>query len=132
MLETSELRPPERALCVKAAEGDPLDLRSHRPGEGDPAQGQHWGSQRQIRAQVLVQLLTGHGPQLAATVVAVRLRGAAIAGELDLCGLTLRCRLELYDCCLGDRLDLVKAEAPDISLRGSRLQQLSAYRLQLN
>ena len=44
----------------------------------------------------------------------------------------MRCPLELYGCYLGDRLDLAKAEACDISLRGSHLaQRLSARGLRL-
>jgi hypothetical protein len=58
-----------------AAQGGLLDLRSRLPREDDPVQGWEWGPERQIRAQVLFQLLTGHGPELAATVMAVRLRG---------------------------------------------------------
>jgi len=57
-----------------------LDLRCRRPGEDEPAGGAEWGPQRRIRAQVLFQLLTGHGPQLTDQVVAVRLRGAQIVG----------------------------------------------------
>lgn len=121
LLEPAELTPQERQLCDKAGEGEPLDLR-----------GRKLGHDRQVRAQVLLQLLTGQGPKLAAMVRAVLLRGAAIVGPLDLSGLTLRCPLELYRCYLGDAVDLAKAEAFDISLRGSRLEQgLSGYRLQL-
>ena len=59
-----------------------------------PASDGRWGGEGQVRAQVLVQLLTGQGPELAASVGAVRLRGAAIGGRLNLGGLTLRCPLE--------------------------------------
>jgi hypothetical protein len=56
-----------------------------------------------------------------------------ITGRLNLGGLTLRCPLELHDCFLGGRLDLAKAKAPDISLRGSYLgQPLSARGLHLD
>ena len=72
------------------------------------------GSDRRIRAQVLFQLLTGHGPQLAENVVAVRLRGAQIVGRLNLGGWKLRCPLELNQCHLRHRLDLAKAEVPNI------------------
>ena len=94
MLETSELTPSERELCAKAAEGRLLDLRCGRATDDAPASGGRWGSERQVRAQVLVQLLTGQGRELAASVGAVRLRGAAIGGRLNLGGLTLRCPLE--------------------------------------
>jgi hypothetical protein len=79
--EPDELWPQEQQLCVKATEGGVLDLRCRRPGEDDPTRGRKWGPQRRIRAQVLFQLLTGQGPQLAGPVVAVRLRGAQIVGR---------------------------------------------------
>ena len=84
LLEPGELWPQEQVLCAKAAEGRLLDLRCRRPGEDDPIRGRQWGADRRIRAQVLFQLLTGHGPELADSVVAVRLRGAQIVGRLNL------------------------------------------------
>ena len=90
LLEPSELWPQEQELCVKAAL-PPV-------GEDEPARGQEWGQQRQIRAQVLFQLSTGHAPQLAERVVAVRLQGAQIVGRLNLGGSKLRCPLELNQC----------------------------------
>jgi hypothetical protein len=131
MLQESDLTSPERALCAAAAAGRLLDTRSRRPAEDHPAKGRTWGRDRQIRAQVLLQLLTGEScwDQASGWPLAVRLRGASVAGRLNLGGLTMRCPLELYDCYLGGRLDLAKAEAPGISLRGSQLaQRLSARR----
>jgi hypothetical protein len=98
LLKQVDLWPQEQELCVKATDGGLLDLRSGRPGEDDPSQGRVWGKDRQIRAPVLFQLLTGHGPELTNNVIAVRLRGAYVVGQLNLGGLTLRCPLELYDC----------------------------------
>ncbi|MGZ6807892.1 MAG: hypothetical protein ACXVGG_14895, partial [Mycobacteriaceae bacterium] len=68
MLETSEPTQSERELCAKAAEGRLLDLRCGRATDDDPTGGRTWGSERQVRAQVLVQLLTGQGPELVASV----------------------------------------------------------------
>ena len=69
---------------------------------------------------------------VSAVRLAVWLRGASVIGRLNLGGRTVRCPLELYGCYLGDRLDLAKAEASDISLRGSHLaQRLSARRLRM-
>jgi predicted membrane protein len=132
LLEPSELWPQEQQLCAKAAEGSLLDLRARHPDEDDPVQGRGWGAHRNIRAQVVFQLLTGHGPVLAASVVAVRLRGVQIVGRLNLGGWKLCCPLELNQCHLRHRLDLAKAEVPNISLRGSYLQSpLSGRRMQV-
>jgi len=133
MLQDSDLTPLERALCSAAATGRLLDSRC-RSGEDDPARWRAWGKDRQIRAQVLRQLLTGEGylDQAFGPPLAVRLRGASVSGRLNLGGLTLRCPLELHGCYLGGRVDLAKAEASGISLRGSHLaQRLSARQLRL-
>ena len=95
LLEPAELWPQEERLCANAAEGGLLDLRSRCQDEDDPVGGRDWSPQRRIRAQVLFQLLTGHGPELASQVVAVRLRGAQIVGRLNLGGWRLCCPLEL-------------------------------------
>ena len=134
MLQDSDLTPLERALCSAAAAGRLLDCRCRRSDEDDPARGRAWGKNRQIRAQVLRQLLTGEGclDQTFGQPLAVRLRGASVIGRLNLGGRTMRCPLELYGCYLGGRLDLAKAEASDISLRGSHLaQRLSGRRRRL-
>ncbi len=132
LLEPGELWPQEQALCAKAAEGLLLDLRCRQPGEDDPIQGRKWGAHRRIRAQVLFQLLTGHGPKLADPAVAVRVRGAQIVGRLNLGGWKLRCPLELNQCHLHHPLDLAKVEVRNLSLRGSYLRAgLSARQLQV-
>ena len=120
-LASEDLWPQERELCTRSVAGDLLDLRSRRLGGDDPRQGRKWGPERNIRAEVLFQLLTGHGPELAFPVIAVRVRGARIVGRLNLGGMQLQCPLELYDCHLY-RLGLAKAKTPNISLRGSYLQ----------
>jgi hypothetical protein len=103
MLQDSDLTPLERALCSAAAAGRLLDSRCRRSDEDDPAGGRAWGKDRQVRAQVLHQLLTGDGclDQAFGQPLAVRLRGARVNGRLNLGGRTVRCPLELYGCYLG-------------------------------
>ena len=128
LLLPSELWPQEQELCAKAAQGAVLDLRSRRSGEDDTVRGREWGPQRRIRAQVLFQLLTGQGPRLAEHVEAVRLRGAQIVGRLNLGYQTLQCSLDLTHCYLRHQLSLSKADAPNVSLRGSYLRSRLAAR----
>src|SRR5512143_3194869 len=129
LLAAADLSPVERALCEASSTGHLLDLRLGRPNDDDPCHGRFWGEDRRVRAQLLRQLLTGEGdlPQVFGSPVAVRLRGASVVGRLNLGGLSLGCPLQLHDCYLGGRLDLAKAEATDVSLRGSYLpRRLSA------
>jgi len=135
LLVETDLTTAERRLCQAATQGRLLDLRVRRAAEDHPAQGPGWGPERQIRSQVLFQLLSGRGEldKTFGTPMAVRVRGAQVVGRLNLGGLTLRCPMELYECYLGGRLDLAKSEAADISLRGSLLAcRLSARRLRLD
>ena len=78
LLGAADLWPQEQQLCATATEGVLLDLRSHRSGEDDPARGRECSPERRIRAQVPFHLLTGCGPGLTDSVVAVRVRGAQI------------------------------------------------------
>jgi hypothetical protein len=121
LLQIHELTSAEEFLCNGAAEGQLVDLKTTALEENDPAKGGTWGPQRQIRSQVIYQLLTGDGPQLVDTVIAVRLSGARILGDLGLAGSKLRCPLDLLDCHVDANLDLAMAEAPAISLAGSHL-----------
>jgi len=135
LLVETDLTTAERRLCQAATQGRLLDLRVRQAAEDHPAQGPGWGPERQIRSQVLFQLLSGRGEldKTFGTPMAVRVRGAQVVGRLNLGGLTLRCPMELYECYLGGRLDLAKSKAADISLRGSRLAcRLSARRLRLD
>ena len=135
LLVETDLTTAERRLCQAATQGRLLDLRVRQAAEDHPAQGPGWGPERQIRSQVLFQLLSGRGEldKTFGTPMAVRVRGAQVVGRLNLGGLTLRCPMELYECYLGGRLDLAKSKAADISLRGSRLaRRLSARRLRLD
>lgn len=134
MITEPDLTPIEKQLCRAAALGRLLDLRTRKRDEDDPKQGRIWGENRRIRAQLLRQLLTGQGDldQSFGEPLAIRLRGASVIGALNLGGLTLRCPLDLRDCFLGGGIDLAKADAPQISLRGSVLRHgLSARQLRL-
>lgn len=131
-LKLEQLTPEERQLCAAASDGALLDLG--RPGRtrDDPSCGEAWGQHRRIRAQVLRQLLTGHGPELTKATIAVRLRGAHIVGRLNLGGTTLRCPLELASCYIPHRLSIAKSEASNLSLRGTYLRRgLSARNVRI-
>src|SRR5664280_2803006 len=123
LLTDADLTPTERRLCEFAAEGGRLDLSTGRLDDDDPAQGQTWEAHRQIRSQLLYQLLTGRGDLDACfgPPRAIRVRGALVIASLDLSDLDLRCPLELSGCHLNGVVNLEKTKAPDVSLAGSYL-----------
>ena len=129
LLAENDLSEPERRLCAVAASGSVLDLRD-RDERVNPIDGSRWAPQRTIRAQLLRQLLLNE--QVPNRATAVRVRGARIVGRLNLGGQKLECPFELYECYLAHEVNLAKAEAISISLRGSYLRRgLSARQLRV-
>jgi hypothetical protein len=73
-----------------------VDLRiSGQPDLNDPLQGDTWGKDRQIWAQLLIELLTGVIKPKDGQTRALRVRGARITGSLDLEAAELLCPLSL-------------------------------------
>src|SRR5512133_3667137 len=112
----------EQALVEHVARGELRDLAGEGPV--DEAAMRTWGDSRIIRAAVLRDILRGrlaphpdpHG---------LRLRGAHIAGRLDLENLTTSVGLELHDCLLSEGLAVSDATLPFLVLSGSRLEHPS-------
>ena len=85
LLAETDLAAAERRLRQAAAKGGLLDLAS-ATGRRGPSGARSWlgtGPERQIRSQVIHQLLSGRGDldESFDTPAAVRLRGAAIVGR---------------------------------------------------
>jgi hypothetical protein len=113
------LTPIEQRLVDYVTSGKSLDLAAAEPV--DEAAMRSWGSSRTVQASVLRDILRGrlapdpdpHG---------LRLRGARIAGRLDLANLTTKVGLELVDCLLDEGLIARDAKLPGLVLSGSRLE----------
>jgi hypothetical protein len=109
----------ERALVDHVTRGELLDLAAGDPV--DEAAMRTWGSSRTVRAAVLRDILRGrlapdpdsHG---------LRLRGARIAGQLDLENLITGVGVKLYDCLLGEGLVARDATLSTLVLSGCRLE----------
>jgi hypothetical protein len=112
----------ERRLVDHVRRGEPLDLAGAEPAD-EPAM-RSWGSSRTVRATVLRDILRGrlapdpdpHG---------LLLRGARIAGRLDLENLTTKVGMELHECLLGEGLVARDASLPALVLIGCRLEHPS-------
>jgi hypothetical protein len=112
----------ERRLVDHVRRGELLDLAGAEPV--DEAAMRAWDSTRTVRAVVLRDILRSrlapnpdpHG---------LRLRGARIAGQLDLENLTISLWLELLDCLLGEGLVARDATLPGLDLEGCRLEHPS-------
>jgi hypothetical protein len=112
----------EQRLVDHVTRGELLDLAVAEPV--DEAAMRSWDSSRTIQAAVLRDILRGrlapepdpHG---------LRLRGARIAGRLDLENLTTSVGVELHDCLLGEGLVARDATLPFLTLSGCRLEHPS-------
>lgn len=113
----------ERRLLDAA--GALVDVREEEPRRDDPASGKGWGPERTVRADFLRDLLTS----TARGIRRLRLRGARIAGALDLDGADLTCSVVLQDCSFDEPVSLRQTRAPAIRLPGCHLPSLEAAQL---
>jgi hypothetical protein len=112
--------PVEQRLIESVGRGEVLDLAGDGPV--DEAAMRSWGDERTISASVIRELVRGrlvsepdpHG---------LRLRGARIAGQLDLENITSDLALELRDCLLPGGLNLSRARLLAVALTGCRIEQ---------
>lgn len=123
----------ERKLLAAAAAGKFLILR---PGDielnnelHDAAAGPLWTDDQTIRAEVLVEILTGIRQPGARRIRYVMLRGARITGSLHLLGATLVCPLWLQDCYIEQPVNLNEATALVIRMPGCHVPFLAADEL---
>jgi hypothetical protein len=124
-----ELSAAERMLVSAAAVGTAVDLRVGDANLDDPAHGAQWDAGRTVRAQLLVELLTGTRTAQGGRIPAVKLYGARIIGDLDLEAAQLVCPLLLHGCHIGQPVNLNGATAPAIRLPGCHLPGLTAAHL---
>src|ERR1700691_4989379 len=119
----------ERQLLCHAVAATLLDLRAGTAELDDPANGMNWGAERQVRADLLVALLTATLRPDGRIPRSIKLRGARIIGSLNLEAATLICPLLLQDCHVDEPVNLGEATAPAIRMLGSYLPALTARQL---
>jgi hypothetical protein len=129
-LAGDELTGPERRVVQAAQTGALVDLRAGTAELDDPATGAAWDAGRTVRAEVLVELLTGARDPAAGQVRAIKLRGARITGQLDLEAAELGCPLQLWDCHVEQPVNVNEARAPVLRLPGCHMPGLVADQLE--
>jgi hypothetical protein len=95
MLVPSEREPrsAERRMIAAATIGAVTDLTTGDSGDDDPARGDSWDASRQIRAELLAELITRTHRIRDEPPRAVKLCGVRVTGVLDLEAATLICPL---------------------------------------
>jgi hypothetical protein len=119
----------EHKLLGAAIAGTLVDLRVGDAALDDPAQGANWDAGRQVRAELLIELLTGTRRLDGKLPRAIKLRGARITGSLNLEAAIVTCPLLLQDCHIGEPVNLNDATAKTIRMPGCCLTSLTAEQL---
>ena len=127
---SAKLNSAERKLLTAVVSGTLLDLRAGDTGVDDPSGGADWGDDRTVRAELLSGLLTGDLPLQRGRPRAVKLRGARVAGVLDLESRALICPVLLRDCWFEQAVNFSEVTAPVIRLPGCHLPAFTARQLQ--
>jgi hypothetical protein len=130
VLAREELTEPERAVWDAMEAGTLVELPLGAPAAKDPAKGAKWRQDRQVRAQLLVELLTGRAGPKDARPRALKLAGARVTGTLDLEATILVCPLILQGCSFEEGVNLNEAQAPAVRLPGCHLPGLNAKQLE--
>jgi hypothetical protein len=115
----------EQTLQAAITTGSLVDLRTRQPERDDLAHGDRWEPSRTIRAETLIDLLTG--PDLTQGTRrprALRLAGAKITGTLDLQAAELLCPVTLQSCWFEHPVKLVEATGSSLRLPGCHLPAL--------
>ncbi|GAA4066833.1 oxidoreductase [Nonomuraea soli] len=131
MRRSRRLTAAERTLWSAFPSGDWVDLRTGDREHDDPAQAHTWGRERQIRAEVITELLMGAAERQPGRVPALRLAGARVVGDLNLSESTLETTLHLLNCHAG-AVDLTDATTRSVRLRGCELDRVIASRAQVS
>jgi hypothetical protein len=119
----------EEAVWQAFASGARVDVRPHPRPSDELRHGASWGPRRQVRAEFLVDLLTGCNTPEPTGVPALRLAGIAIVGELRLEAAQVPYLVELTQCWFSHRPDLRMARLRGLRLPGCRLPGLRGRNL---
>jgi hypothetical protein len=121
-----DLSPLERRLVAAVEAGEVVDVA----GEAtvDPAEMDEWPAEREIRAEVIRDVLLGRLGDTA-DPRGLRVRGARIVGTLDLEAVRIEMLLRLFSCDFTDVIWVRGTQVPLLDLRDSRLRGLNGREL---
>ena len=124
-----ELTDPERKLWDAAQTGATVDLRTGDSERDDPTTGDTWDTGRQIRAELLSELLTMAGGLTDSRPRPLRLAGARVTGTLDLEAATLTYPVLLIGCFFDEPITLTEASTHALRFPGCHVPGLIAKQL---
>jgi hypothetical protein len=131
MRRSPRLSDAERRLWDAFPAGEFVDLASVKigigrtAGENAPVDGDSWGPERTVRAEVIRSLLLGAYEVGAGSAPAVRLRGARITGPLEILGGAITHELVLSGCHLDEPVRFTGSTTRTIRMTDCRLPGFS-------
>jgi hypothetical protein len=102
VVTVDELSDAERRVWNAFPAGTLVNFLTGIAGNDDPAGGEHWGEDRQVRAEVLLALLCGAVEVEPGQLGAVNLQGARITSAIKLPEAKFKHPLVLNRCYIGD------------------------------
>ena len=125
MVARSELSAAELRVWEAFPRGRTVRLGGEEPDPDEVSQGDRWGPSRQVRAEVITELLSGAFSPVAGRVAALRLSGARIVGRLALADAEIKRSVQLRGCRLDDGLDLSEARTRGLDLSHCHIRGFS-------
>ena len=118
MVIAGDLSDAERRVWDAFPTGRPVVFGTGNAEDDDPAGGEGWGPDRQVRVEVLAALLCGAVEVEPGQAGEIHLDRARVIGKLKFPGATFKHRLRLDECYIGDGIDLKEATTRTLDLRG--------------
>ncbi|GAA5082129.1 hypothetical protein HNP84_009704 [Thermocatellispora tengchongensis] len=128
MVRVEELSVAERRVWEAFERGEEADFTTGDGEQDAPARGDRWGAERTIRAGVVAELLLR---EEARPVAGLRVKGARIAGELNLSHSGVHHSARFLSCFFDRAPNLYWTRALQVSFTGSRLPGLSGANAQV-
>ena len=118
MVTADNLSDAERRIWEGFPSGKARGIRDRECREDDPADGEGWGPERQVRAEAITPLLCGVLEVEPGHVGEIHLQRVRITGKLEVPGGDFQAWLRLDQCYMADGIDLSEATTKTLDLRG--------------
>jgi hypothetical protein len=132
MVAAGDLSDAERRVWDAFPTGKLVVFGTGNAEDDDPAGGEGWGPDRQVRAEVLVTLLCGAVEVDPGQASGICLDRVCVIGKLGFPGATFKHRLRLNRCYVADGVDLTEATTQTLRLEGCHVGAINLYDAKIN
>jgi hypothetical protein len=132
MVVEGGLSAAERRVWEAFPAGTLVEFGTGKAEDDDPASGEGWGPDRQVRAEVLAELLCGAVEVESGQIGEVYLDRACIIGKLGFPGAAFKYGLRLHQCYVADGIDLSDAAIRTLDLESCHVGVINLLRAKIN